>query len=86
MFFMLTLSSRTLSARREVIKTNVERDPNPIADANNQFLSFDDSLASKKFAKLYCCLALHLSRIKVPMSSRICAKSSDITCTEEKIK
>lgn len=75
-----------MSAKKDVIKTNESRNPNPIADTNNQFLSFDNSVALKKFMKLYCGLAVNLSRSKVPMSSRICATSSDIACTEKTIK
>jgi hypothetical protein len=66
-----TLGPINLSARIDVTKTNRNRNPHPSTDANNQFRSFDNLLASKKFINLYCGLAVHCSRNRVPMSSRI---------------
>lgn len=67
----LTLGPINLSARIDVMKTNRNRNPHPSTDANNQFRSFDNLLALKKFINLYCGLAVHCSRNRVPMSSRI---------------
>lgn len=76
----LTLGPINLSARIDVMKTNRNRNTHPSTDANNQFRSFDNLLALKKFVNLYCGLAVHCSRNRVPMSSRIWTASSDNIC------
>ena len=81
-FVKPTLGPINWSARSDEQKTTKMRNPKPRAEASNQFLSFDSSLAWNKLKILNPGFATHLSSHKTAASSNVSIASSVNACAE----